>query len=387
MKRKAVIAGVVVLALSIFGLAYSQPVELEAVKVYQGTAANAIAETGYVQTKDEQDIQSALFAKVTAKHVDISDKVSAGQLLFKLESLDLQAELDQQQARLVQLQTELKQGRLRREQMWAEMQKAKLDMQRQSQLHQAGAISDTQYEELVLHFDSINRSLSSQDSYLTGLENQLASISNSQASLQAKSEQLSIYSPIDGIVLDLPVKVGDMVTPGTLLAQIGSTEGWEVRSEILSDDLKEVKVGQKVEVSASILGDKVLLGTVSKIYPRAYERISALGVAQRRVPVIISIDDPDRLKPGYEVKVAIETVHRKGVLIIPRGSVQLNAQGQETVIRIDNQRAQRVAVTTGIKNQLYAEITSGLEPGDIIIKDGSAEIKEKSRIKVKLVNY
>lgn len=190
-----------------------------------------------------------------------------------------------------------------------------------------------------------------------------------------------VKSPAEGIVLDLPVKREEVVSPMTLLASVAVAGQLEVRADILSDDLGEVRPGQKTIISAPVLGQKILLGQVKKIYPRAEEKQSALGIIQRRVPVIINLPEPDLLKPGYEVRVAIETLSRQEVLVLPREAVRTTGGGQREVTIVVKGQVEHRPVQTGLSDQVYIEITGGLEAGDVVVRDGGLELKEKTKVK------
>jgi len=111
------------------------------------------------------------------------------------------------------------------------------------------------------------------------------------------------------------------------------------------------------------------------------EKQSALGVIQRRVPVIITLTDTANLKPGYEVKVAIETSTAQDVLVIPREAVRTLKDGGKEVMVVTDNRVKRRPVQTGIGDRENIEITDGLVAGDVIIRDGNLDLKENTRIK------
>ena len=83
-----------------------------------------------------------------------------------------------------------------------------------------------------------------------------------------------------------------------------------------------------------MLGQGSLTGTVKQIYPQAEEEQSALGVTQRRVPVIVTLPQPQQLKPGYEVTVDIQTDSRQNALLVPTESVRTTDAGQKEVMLV-----------------------------------------------------
>nr|WP_315989747.1 HlyD family efflux transporter periplasmic adaptor subunit [Desulforamulus aquiferis] len=78
--------------------------------------------------------------------------------------------------------------------------------------------------------------------------------------INLKEEQLILKSPVDGIILDLPAKQEQVINPGTLLATVAVSEKLEVKADLLSDDLGEVSLGQRVQITAPVLGDKTWRG-------------------------------------------------------------------------------------------------------------------------------
>ncbi|MHB8986631.1 MAG: efflux RND transporter periplasmic adaptor subunit [Eubacteriales bacterium] len=133
--------------------------------------------------------------------------------------------------------------------------------------------------------------------------------------------------------------------------------------------------------TAPVLDQNTLSGVVKKIYPRAEEKQSALGIIQRRVPVIISLKESAGLKPGFEVRVAIETATRENVLTVPREAVRTTKDGQKEVMAVAGGRVRHRIVSTGISYGNNIEITGGLEEGDQIARDGSLDLAEKTRVK------
>jgi len=180
---------------------------------------------------------------------------------------------------------------------------------------------------------------------------------------------------------NLGTKQEQVVNPGALLASVAVLDKLEIKADILSDDLGEVNLGQRVKITAPVLGTNVLYGEVREIYPLAVEKQSALGVIQRRVPVIITLTDAANLKPGYEVKVAIETSTAQDVLVVPWEVVRTLKDGGKEVVVVTDNRVERRPVQTGIGDRENIEITDGLTAGEVIIRDGNLDLKDHTRIK------
>ena len=298
-----------------------------------------------------------------------------------LENLDLSIQIEDTRSQLSQTIASIPAAQAAVQRIDLELQKAGENLERLRSLHEAGAIPTVEYEEAEHRVKTMEQNLQEQTALLESARAQEAGMNQSLRNLNRKEQQLTLQSPVDGIILGLPAKQEQVVNPGALLASVAVPDKLEIKADILSDDLGEVKLGQRVTITAPVLGTKVLYSEVREIYPLAVEKQSALGVIQRRVPVMITLDDPANLKPGYEVKVAIETSATQGVLVIPREAVRtLKDGGREVMVVIDN-RVKRRLVQTGIGDRENIEITEGLAVGAIIIRDGNLDLKENTRIK------
>ncbi|WP_031516888.1 efflux RND transporter periplasmic adaptor subunit [Desulfofalx alkaliphila] len=375
-------AGALVLALAVFIASSTGGVEVDTVPAVIGEIRQTVKDTGYVQPANYH----RLFAEQQAKVVDVPVKtgatVSEGQTLVVMSNQDLEIQISEYRSRLSQASASVKAARAAVEQTRIRLNDAVNHLQRMEKLHQAGAATQVEYEDARLAVEGYRHMLEEQNSMLENSLAQEAGLNELIGQLSSKEQQLVVKSPVDGIVLELAVKEDQIVSLGQHLITVSTRDQMEVQADILSDDLANVKVGQRVKVSSLGLGNQVLAGKVKEIYPQAEERVSALGVIQRRVPVIISLEETANLQPGYEVTVAIETMSRNNVVIIPRESLRTSADGKREVLVVKDGRVKIQQVTTGIEDSDKVEITNGLKEGDIIIRDGGINLSQGSKVKL-----
>jgi HlyD family secretion protein len=381
--KKAWIIGGIILAAVIAAVAIigSSGEEVEVVKASRGTFILTVEETGYVEAANDREVQATSVAQVRDLLVESGDKVRLGQILIKLSSPELTAEIESARSQLARTEGELQAAELSIQSIRLELKQAENDLARKKVLLQSGALARAEYEKAELQVDKLRKSVSQQEAGVSGLNKQVSSLGAMLNSLEEKAGELQVISPISGTILDLPVEVGQVVAPGTPLVQIGADNQLEVKTELLSDDIRRVKIGQTTRITAPVLGDQTLTGQVSKIYPRAYEKTSALGVIQRRVPVIIALNQSANLQPGYEVRVAIETLRKEGVILLPRESVRLTEDGYYRVLVVNENRIEERSIEIGEKNQQWVEVIKGIKVGETVVRDGSLELKEGSRVK------
>lgn len=297
-----------------------------------------------------------------------------------LENLDLVQQVDVARSGLSQAQSSVTAARAALKKSALDLKDAKDNLERSGQLLENGAISQADYDKAVLLYDSESQVNSQLSAQLASAVAQELGASRSLEQLNTKNNQLTVKSPVDGEILKLPLDKEEYVMPGTLLVSVAVPGLLEIKADILSDDLAEVKLGQKVNITSPVLGEKELTGTVKKIYPQAEEKQSALGIIQRRVPVIISIENTSNLRPGYEVRVAIQTSQHQGVLILPRESVRTAPDGSKQVLLVKDGQVVHQTIKTGLGDNDNIEIINGLKTDDLIVKDASLDLAEQTKV-------
>lgn len=352
---------VAVLALVIWGAAYRGS-DVETVKVRVGDITQTVEEIGYVQATAESGLYAPQAASVAQLNFEAGQAVKAGQTVAVLENLELKVQVSDVESGLTQAEATSRAvtSGIRLAEM--ELKDARDKLERVKVLFDSGAVSRTEYEQAVLLVESAQARMEQQESQLQAVSAQIEGLQETREHLAGRVNELVLRSSVDGVVLILPVKEGQVVAPGTLVATIAGSN-FEVKSDILGDDLTHVAVGQTALITAPGLGQEKLTGQVSRIYPQAEEKHSALGIVQQRVPVIISLENTANLKPGYEVDVAIQTLTHKNVMIIPRELVQTAPDGRQLVKLVVKGKMKEVPVKTGITNGTDIEITEGLTAG------------------------
>lgn len=384
MKRKTIIylvpAVLLVLLMAVWTYANSGT-KVETIQATQGAIIRSVSDTGYVQAATSYDIHATQSARVLEVPVETGQSVKSGQTLAVLENLDLALQISDVNSQISQAAAAASGASAALERLQLELKDAEDNLARAQELFDAGAISKVDFDQARLRVDTARQTISEQNSILESSLARGTGLNQSLQQLNAKERQLSVKSPVDGIVLTMPAKQEQVVNPGTLLVSVAESDRLEVKADILSDDLADVKLGQRVSITAPVLGQQTLVGEVKKIYPQAEEKTSALGVIQRRVPVIVTLPDPAHLKPGYEVRVSIETMTRQDVLVLPRESVRTRPDGQKEVMVVINKQIQHKLVKTGISDQENVEITGGLTADELVVRDGSLDLAEKTRVK------
>lgn len=356
-------------------------VDVETVVVFRGSLSRTVEEDGYVEAVGDRWIQATQPARVAGVFVETGDAVSTGQILVRLANADIDAQLEEART----LWKEASRSRAAATEAASAvallLDDARRTLARYETLRAAGALSLSEFEQAQLRVNRLRRELAQAGSSAEAAAELQRGHRRRLDELEKKAAELEVRSPIDGFVLKLPAEEGQVVAPGELLVSLAPEGRLEIRSEILSDALADVRVGQPARITAPVLGGVLLQGEVRTIYPLAEEVLSPLGIEQRRVPVYITLPERANLMPGYEVRVAIETDRRDDALMLPVESVRANHDGFREVLKVSAGRVEVAPVETGISDRRNVEILSGLEEGDVVVRDAGLDLEEGARVR------
>jgi len=180
---------------------------------------------------------------------------------------------------------------------------------------------------------------------------------------------VDVYSPVSGSVLRVLQESEAVVASGAPLIEIGNPGDLEVVVDLLSTDAVRVEPGQRVLIEAWG-GGEPLNGKVRRVEPFGFTKVSALGIEEQRVNVIIDFTDSAdrwaRLGHGYRVEPNIVLAEAADVLKVPQAAL-FREQGQWAVFVNVNGRAELRVVETGLENGLEAEVRQGLAAGDQVV--------------------
>ncbi|MEH6716363.1 efflux RND transporter periplasmic adaptor subunit [Parasphingorhabdus flavimaris] len=196
---------------------------------------------------------------------------------------------------------------------------------------------------------------------------------------------LAIRSPESGSVLRVVQESQATVAVGTPIMELGDPSDIEIVSDLLSSDAVKIKPGSAVLID-NWGGDKPLKGKVKLIEPFGFTKISALGVEEQRVNVIIDFVDPriarERLGHGYRVIVRVVEWSGDKVLQVPISAL-FRDKGQWSVFVMRGGEAHLVPVAVGRMNDERAQITKGLEAGDEVILHPSEKIEDGRSVRLR----
>ena len=185
----------------------------------------------------------------------------------------------------------------------------------------------------------------------------------------ADCDCVAVFSPVSGDVLRVVTESEGVVQSGTPILEVGDPDKLEVVVNLLSSDAVRVQPGQRAIIEAWG-GQRPLEGEVRRVEPFGFTKVSALGIEEQRVNVLIDIKEPrqqwERLGHGYRVEPRIVLWESRDVLKVPLSA--LFRQGDKWAVFVaQNNRAVLRPVEIGHENGLEAEVVSGLEAGERVV--------------------
>ena len=205
----------------------------------------------------------------------------------------------------------------------------------------------------------------------------LRSAEISMQNLQDAMNNYTITAPISGTIIEKDAKVGDAVKAGDTLCIVYDLSYLEMSINVDELQISSISVGQQVQITADAVPDKTYVGTVT--------RVSMKGTSNggtTTYPVSIRIDDTDGLRPGMNANAEIVVAEAKNALVVPNAAV---VRGSYVLVTKDSPSAANadttmeapegfvyVPVKTGVSDDDYTQIVSGIQEGDTIGYDPSS---------------
>ncbi|MBU1396762.1 MAG: HlyD family efflux transporter periplasmic adaptor subunit, partial [Gammaproteobacteria bacterium] len=210
---------------------------------------------------------------------------------------------------------------------------------------------------------------------------------SSAARLQAgtPAERLGVRAPVEARVLRLVRESEGTVMAGQPLIEIGNPESLEVEVEVLSTHAVKIAPGSRV-ILDRWGGDQAVEGSVRVIEPTGFTKVSALGVEEQRVRVIVDITTPreswQRLGDGYRVEARFVIWEETDVLQLPASALFRQGEGW-AVFALQDGRVKLKPVEVGQRAGLIAQLLSGLDAGEQVITHPDDKISDGTRVKLR----
>ena len=366
-KKLLIIIGLVVLVVAIpllrARLSGAAVVEVQVEKLEPRSIQSSVLASGKLVHEEEVKLTTEEIGRVTAIFVEEGAQVTKGQLVLQIDDQRLRAAVDQNQASV-----RMQEIAIQRQQL--QVANLRTQWERMKGLHERQLIDE----------DSFVTSSNNLDIAEVDLRSSRESLQQVRAQLDQQQDRLSktrVFSPIDGRVTTLDIKVGETAIssstniPGSSLMTIANPASIYTEVNVDEADIANVMIGQSARVYAIAYPDQPVDGVVDSI---AVSAKVAEGQQGQSFAIKIRLLHPEQitLRPGMTCRAEIFTATKGDALAVPIQAilVEEDLAADETrreVFVIRGERATKVAVEVGFSDDTYQEIVSGLSAGDEVV--------------------
>ncbi|MDF1608534.1 HlyD family efflux transporter periplasmic adaptor subunit [Hoeflea sp. YIM 152468] len=338
----------------------------------------SVQEDGITRIRNVYAISSPIAGHLDRIEHAVGDAIGAGERISSIHPLDppfidtrtrteLMAAIDAARSGIAVAEVELTRAETSRD-------LARASLERASKLAETNIVSESTLERLVGEVDLAEAQVKSARAMIALRRAELASAQArmaqpGQTPIAAANGEccVDITSPIDGIILSLNAKSEQPATIGQLIAEVGDPTDLEIIVDVLSADAVKVRPGSKVLIS-DWGGSETLQAKVERIEPSGFTKISALGITEQRVNVIVALTDPPPADLGHGFRVIADLIiwSSDASLQIPVSALYRD-EGNWAVFRLEDGQARVTAVEIGHMTDRRAEILSGLSDKDRVI--------------------
>lgn len=389
-------AGAIVAAVVVFFGTRPQPVPAEVSQVTRGPIDVSIDDEGETRVRDRFVISAPLGGRVLRIELEPGDTVVANETVLAVFRPSAPVLLDARSRAEAQAAVEtalaaVGQAEAHYEQAAAEVTFSRAEVERYRRLARDGIVSVEQMETSQLDLDTRQEALEAAEyavrtalSELQAARVRLQRFSGRSAA--ADGEAIEITSPVSGVVLRRLRESESVVPAGEALLEIGDPQQIEVVTDYLSKDAVRIRPGQEVLIDRWG-GDRPLRGRVRRVEPSGFTKISALGVEEQRVNVVMDITDPPEvwagLGDGFRVETRVVVWQSEDELKAPTGALFRRDEGW-AVFAVDGGRAVLRSIEIGERNAQEAQVLGGLEPGQEVVVYPSDSLSDGSRVAAEL---
>ncbi len=369
------------------------PVEVEVSG--KKTLTNTAVISGTVSSDTNVAVMPKIPGKVLAVNVKVGDTVKKGTVLFTLDASDLQKQVDTMSASLQaaeagyvksQEQWEMALSSLERTKLLAadKIANARLNLDNTKALYEAGAAAKAQLDQAELGLKELESTFAAQ---IEQLETQASNSSLQMAEAQFNQAKVGynqaletlnnavVTAPVDGIVSQVNVTVGNMASNAQAALNLTSADGLYSSISVPENLINNLAENQEVKVTVPSVSEESFVGKIDHISPSADPRMQLY-------PLKVLIGNPDGLiKPGMFVKVELATEQKEDVLAVKNEAVVL--KNEKTIVYVvQEDKAVAKEIVTGLDTGVDIEILEGLDTDEQVIIKGQTLVAEGSKVKI-----
>ena len=305
--------------------------------------------TGKIEPRNEVNVKPQISGIITELYKEPGDYVNAGDVIAKVKVIPDMAQLSSAESRVRLAEINL--------------QQAQIDYNREENLHNQRLVSDDE-------FDKIKQQLRQAQEEKSAAVDNLQVVRDGVSQSNAKASSTLIRSTISGVILDIPVKVGNSVilsntfNDGTTIASVANMNDLIFRGNIDETEVGQLVNGMNMKITIGALQDLKFDANLEYISPKAVE---SNGANQFEIKAAVKLAEGGKIRSGYSANAEIVLASAVKVLSVPESAIEFS--GDSTFVYIikgegKNKKYERTLVTTGLSDGVNIEIKKGITAKD-----------------------
>jgi len=361
--------------------------DVETAVVTRGPFNETVDAEGKTRVRDRFVITAPVTGQLHRLTVREGTSIARGQVVASIAPIPLdEATRQQAEARVASAMAAASEATARVMQARSAAEQARRVLERRDALLAVGAVSPESREQLALESRTRDDELTAAKARSRATQAEVEAARAALVSTHAGPGPLRVIrSPARGSVLRIP-EVSERVTAaGAPILELGDASAIEIVADVLSTDAVRICAGQQVEI-VDWGGDGTLHGRVRSVEPSAFTKVSALGVDEQRVNVIVDLlESPPELGDGFRVDVRVIVWQASAALSVPSSALVQQANDVWTVFAVEGGRLRSRVVRIGHRTSGFVEIMSGVAHGARVVLFPSDNIRDGARVRARTV--
>lgn len=379
-----------------------QPVPVDTAVIARGALEVTVTEEGRTRVRDVYTVSTPIAGTIERSPREVGDEVTAGETVVAIIRPSVPGFLDARSLReaeaiVAAAEAMVDSARAQVREAEAQLAFARNEHARATELHQKEAVSASRLEEVQTARSTAEARLASAQATLTAYQHvqQMARARMVGPHVDDRREGagegdgggdccLPIYAPVDGRVLTVQHESEQVVSAGTALIELGDPRQLEVVADLLSSDAVRIEKGASARIDGWG-GAKPLAAKVRTGEPAGFTKVSALGIEEQRVRVILDFEggpeERPRLGHGYRVMAHVAVERIENSALVPLAALFRRGDTWAVFVADAGDRASERVVTIGARTSREAAVLTGLEAGERVVLHPSDRVADGTRIR------
>ncbi|MDD3799425.1 MAG: efflux RND transporter periplasmic adaptor subunit [Novosphingobium sp.] len=348
-------------------------------KVTRGPMTVGVTDDGVTRAEEYYNVSAPVTGYLQRIELEAGDRVARGTLITRMTGVP-SAPLDARSER--ELRSALASALANEQSARSTLTQARSDLARAEKLAERGFLSQSDLEQARTRVATGAATVQQTRGEVSRIRSLLAPPDGSRS-----TQPVPVRAPVSGSVMSVINESEGVIAQGTPLVTLGDPRRIEAVVDLLSREAARVEPGDKVLIT-QWGGNEAISGHVTRVEPFGRLKISALGIEEQRVNVIVGFDAAEadkiaRLGHGYQIDATIVLWHKDDALRVPIGALFRGTEGKWHVFVANGSRAEEREVELGHVNDEFGEVLRGLAAGDTVVLNPGSSLSDGARIEAR----